>query len=100
MGDVVAGAAGVTTTVEGRGVTVPMKAGAAAAAVTVVVAVAVAAAVSVSVAAAAGLDWLFNTVRKSAAEEEVPVLTGVSDLRCWAGGVYVGRVAVLNVGST
>jgi hypothetical protein len=43
-------------------------------------------------------DWLSNIVPKSAADAGLRVFTGSSDLRRIAGAVYVGCVAVLNVG--
>jgi hypothetical protein len=81
IGDVTA-AGDVTTTAGNFGVTVAMVAK------------------SDAVSAAAGTGWLFNTVRKSAAGAGLQVLAGMSDLRRIAGGVYVGRDAILNVGMT
>jgi hypothetical protein len=51
-------------------------------------------------AAAGGADWLFNIVPKSVAVAGLRVFAGVSDLRRIAAVVYVGSVAVLNVGMT
>jgi hypothetical protein len=51
-------------------------------------------------AAAGRVDWLFNIVPKSVAEDGLRLFSGRSDLRRITGAVYVGRVAVLSVGMT
>jgi hypothetical protein len=53
-----------------------------------------------AVEAAGEADWLFNIVPKSVAAAELRVRAGSSDLRRATDAVYVGRVAVLNVGMT
>jgi hypothetical protein len=47
-----------------------------------------------------GLDWFFNTVRKSAALAAVLVFAGKLDLGRAGGAVYVVCNVVLNVGMT
>jgi hypothetical protein len=55
---------------------------------------------AVAVAAAAGWVLVLKIERKSAEPDGLSVVAEVSVLCRAAGGVYVGRVAVLNVGMT
>jgi hypothetical protein len=61
------------TTVEVMGVAVPIMRGVGA--------------VSVAAVLAAVPVWFFNSVPKSVVEAGSPVLAGISDLRCIAGGI-------------